>query len=293
MLLKLLFGFCMLAATPSQAQVLFHNPNFDTYSSCPDNLGQVTRSEHWIDVVNTADFYNCNFQSYGSYPTGTPSFSGTGCMGFASYGDLNGSAEAIGQSLAVPIVKGKSYSIRLMTKKAKSGAWSSNCGGVAFYGFKSTVPPATTSIHVSGIAGTDLLAKTAMITDTGWIPQVITFTAADNYSFVALTVEKVPSCKTYLFVDSLITKEQSGGSIAGISADALLRVYPNPSSGIVQVESSAQIDQIKVTDVLGRTFLQEAPNTMNYHLQIDMPGIYILHIFSQGQWSKHKIIIKE
>ncbi|MES2478051.1 MAG: T9SS type A sorting domain-containing protein [Bacteroidota bacterium] len=289
---RLLLCLCFLSVLTGKAQALFYNPNFDTYSSCPDDLGQVGRSDNWIEVVMSADFYNCNFQYYGSYPSGTPSYSGKGCMGFASYGDTKGSAEAIGQYLATSIVKGKSYSISLMAKKARSGVWSNDCGGVAMYGFKLTVPPSTFGLHVSDIAGTDLLALSPMVKDTGWKPQLLTFTAAESYSFVAFTVEKVPSCRTYIFIDSLDAKVEISSNVSEINTDALIRVFPNPGNGNVQVETTSIIDEIQVTDLVGRLVLHQNVGSDKYSFVLQEPGFYFVNVYSKGSYSKHKLIVQ-
>ena len=289
---RLLLCLCFLNILTGSAQALFYNPNFDAYSSCPDDIGQVSRSDNWIEVVMSADFYNCNFQSHGSYPTGTASYSGKGCMGFASYGDTKGSAEAIGQYLATSIVKGKKYTVSLMAKKAKSGMWSKDCGRVALYGFKSTVPSPTSGLHVSDIAGTDLLALTPMVKDTGWKPQLMTFTAAESYNFVAFTVEKVPSCKTYIFIDSLDTKVEIGSNVPELNTDALIRVFPNPGNGNVQVETTSIIDEIQVTDLVGRLVLHQNVGRNQCSFVLHESGFYFVNVHSGGRYSKHKLIVQ-
>ena len=76
--------------------------NFEENDGCPGSLGQIGMLDDWFIVVESADYYACGFTS-GAFPTDGVAATGDAYAGFASYGDFNGSAEAIGQQLPAPL----------------------------------------------------------------------------------------------------------------------------------------------------------------------------------------------
>jgi hypothetical protein len=77
----------------------------------------------------------------------------------------------------------------------------------------------------------------------------------------------------------------------------MIRVFPNPTSGIVRVESELPWDYIRVTDGLGRIVWEERttmPNLRAIDIPMDnnLPGLYYVSVFARGGSAHAKIIRK-
>ncbi|MAW83086.1 MAG: hypothetical protein CL832_01320 [Crocinitomicaceae bacterium] len=72
-----------------------------------------------------------------------------------------------------------------------------------------------------------------------------------------------------------------------------IKIYPNPASNIIHIQSVVNIDEIQVLDLVGREVLIFRPNRKNF--VIDVNGlnkeVYILRYTSNGKFSKSKKII--
>ncbi|HEU4716586.1 MAG TPA: T9SS type A sorting domain-containing protein [Bacteroidia bacterium] len=77
---------------------------------------------------------------------------------------------------------------------------------------------------------------------------------------------------------------------AGDRATEAVSVYPNPSSGLVQVTSSSVITQVTVTDAEGRIVSSQKNNSETVSLDISgfAPGIYWLNIW--GENGAHSVV---
>ncbi len=72
---------------------------------------------------------------------------------------------------------------------------------------------------------------------------------------------------------------------------AILRIYPNPSSGEITISSEEILSNITVTNLLGQIMYQSRPNEMNISMQLKQAGIYFVSATSGGKTSTMKLII--
>jgi hypothetical protein len=242
--------FLLVTASSNLYGQILMNGDFELMSSCPNNLGQVYLCNNWEQVVMSSDYYNCGFTS-SYFPTNSVAFSGTGYMGFASYGDPVGYAEAIGQILSVPLTINATYMIEFAAKKVTGGSYAQNCGGVAVYGINGYLPVDTSHIHISQLPNADLLALSPLVQDTNWVVYNLMITTIDTVSSIVLTVEQVPSCQQCIMIDNVSVTFISG--IPDFSLSNLLNVFPNPSYGNVTVETTQGnlIKNLQVYNSLG------------------------------------------
>ena len=68
-------------------------------------------------------------------------------------------------------------------------------------------------------------------------------------------------------------------------------VYPNPSPGAVFISSGDEIEEVTVTDMLGRQVYADQPKKKNFRLTIETPGTYVIRVTSGGHTTVKKIII--
>ena len=185
----------------TNAQNFFSNPDFELFSACPTMNGQCALANDWIEVVQSADYINCAYTGW-SGQTIIGAQSGTGYMGFATYGSSMAS-ESVGQTLVAPLVTGTSYSITFWAKKSPSGFYSQNCSGVEFYGWVGNPVSGGSSVGVcpSTFPGSFLLGSSAMVTNDLWQLFQVDFTAPANIDFVAMCTG-CANCPEYIHVDN-------------------------------------------------------------------------------------------
>lgn len=66
-------------------------------------------------------------------------------------------------------------------------------------------------------------------------------------------------------------------------------IFPNPSTGLVNIVSENTIDEITVTNLLGQTIYQAKANEKNVSLHIDKAGIYFVSIRSSNKMETQKL----
>lgn len=115
------------------------------------------------------------------------------------------------------------------------------------------------------------------------------FTATNDGSYAVIITKN--DCK-----DTSDCYNVSGTGIHDPSADDLVHVYPNPTSGILTISSGTFIKdgQLRLINIIGQS-IQEAKLT-GHGFRLDLskfpPGNYILEIKAEGQVSRTKIVKK-
>ena len=74
---------------------------------------------------------------------------------------------------------------------------------------------------------------------------------------------------------------------------AVLRVYPNPTSGNIHIEKNKKITGIRIMEITGKTVKQLMPSTNgNYHISNLAPGVYLFEISSEDGKETVKVLIQ-
>ncbi len=76
---------------------------------------------------------------------------------------------------------------------------------------------------------------------------------------------------------------------AGIEAS----LYPNPTNGTITVELSVAKAEITVTNMLGEVVLQQRTNQERTTLQLDEPGMYMVHMTTAAGTAMRKLIVQK
>lgn len=124
--------------------------------------------------------------------------------------------------------------------------------------------------------------------------------ALNHYSPSTLTIDSEGSIWTHAsqnafkLIDADLAIEYFAQSTLGINKEDLIseiEIYPNPTNGIVNINSTAKIDKIEVYSILGNS-VAVFKNTNTLNLNNIKTGIYILKISSEGKSINKKIVIK-
>ena len=71
-----------------------------------------------------------------------------------------------------------------------------------------------------------------------------------------------------------------------------ITLFPNPSSGHITITSSATIDEIIITNLLGRVIYHTKPNQNNVELNVDRAGVYFVSLTSNIQTVTRKLVMQ-
>jgi hypothetical protein len=82
-------------------------------------------------------------------------------------------------------------------------------------------------------------------------------------------------------------------SIKQIKNNITSQISPNPSSGIISIAGNINIDELKVTDMLGQIVYEAKPNTTNTTLTLTDAGVYFITLTSGTQTSTKKVIVSK
>ncbi len=72
-----------------------------------------------------------------------------------------------------------------------------------------------------------------------------------------------------------------------------ITIYPNPSSGQINITSSKNIDEIKITNLLGQIIYQTKTNEKSLSVQMNRTGIYFVTLISGEQTATKKLIVSQ
>ncbi len=287
LLLIILFG-------KTYGQAYINNPDFELYTNCPATYGDfANKISSWVSVVDNPDYYKCTFYDTTAAPTNTVAYSGTGYVGFGTYGDSNGSSEAIGQTLNQSFLPGITYSISFAAKKARSGISSQNCGGVELYGIKSTLYSSLSYTHISQVPNTFFLGKTLTVQNTNWQVFSFNFTPSDTMKHIVLTLEKIPNCYQYVYIDALNSNTLLG--LNEIVKNNSIKIYPNPLKNSLYIKTELndfENSEIEIINYLGQAVLK-TPFSNSIDVSKLASGIYNLKISSENREIYYSKFVKE
>ena len=273
-----------------QSQNLLENADFEYYTTCPTGISEVYKSDNWFCAVATADFYNCSYVFNRDVPSGILAYSGKGFMGFLSYGDMNGSAEAIGQYLTKPLLPYTNYSISFAAKRPYSGPAAVDTAGVELYGFKDSIPYDTSFIHISQLPNSNFLGTSTIINNTSWSLYTWNFEVLDTLNVLVLTTSKV-SCLEYIFIDDVSIMPFKISSTNDLALNNSFKIFPNPSDGIIHLILPEGNTEVSISDLYGKEINRFFSNEKTIDLKMEQAGIYFISVKSKTGIITQKVIV--
>jgi hypothetical protein len=295
---KLLLSISVLFLTNCiQGQNLLLNSDFEIMNACPTTQGEIIKATNWENVIASADYYNCGFSNPGTFPTNPVAYTGTGYIGFSSYGNSNGSSEAVGQNLLQPLLPNSSYILSFASKKTNGGVYSDNCGGVAIYGFKNNMPLALNNVHISQISGALLLGNSPVVFNTEWEMFSFNLTVPDTVNQIVFSVEYIPDCGQCVFLDSVsLTGEVTSMNVLN---NDFVSIYPNPFYNTTTLKTKNNL--INATLIINNIFGQTVRHINNISGQtIELQrenlasGIYFISLVQNNTIVEtKKLVIKD
>ncbi|HEX7413893.1 MAG TPA: T9SS type A sorting domain-containing protein [Bacteroidia bacterium] len=106
----------------------------------------------------------------------------------------------------------------------------------------------------------------------------------------ALNCIKINEVSIYPTATTTCTSLHLAG-IKPIENKVLFSISPNPSNGSVQVTHTGNIDELKVTDMLGQLVYEAKPHITNTTLTLANAGVYFITLTSGTATSTKKVIV--
>lgn len=275
-------------------QNFIYNYDFEIYTQCPDNLGQVDRCVGFFNLIENADYSNCNFDVTNYYPSDSGAYSGTGFMTMATHGNAVGAAETIAQNLQIPLDSGIAFDFQVMTKRADSGQFSNNCGGFYLYGFADSVAGPNWSICVASLPGAALLGFTDIVDESIWSSKSFTFTTPFKVKAIAFSPACAVNCHQVIFLDSVSI------SLAVVDVSEIekneVQIFPQPANNqlVIQYKKNTRASNIEIYNVEGKLIISTHINAKEKIIDTAVwkNGIYFIRIISGENVFNKKLIVQ-
>lgn len=276
-------------------QNMIFNYDFEFYSQCPDNLGQVDRCLGFFNLIEHGDYSNCNFdltQFYSSSDSGA--YSGNGYMTMATHGNSIGAAEAIAQNLQTELDSGIVYQLSAMAKSSDSGQYSNHCGGFCLFGFKDSIMGPNWIICPASLPGAFLLGCSDTIAEIDWTLKQFNFITPSKIKAVAFSPACTPNCEQAIFIDSVSIHTAPIGIIE--TDDQLINIFPVPSDENLEIDFKNNFSEknIFIYNISGMLMRKIRVNSQKILIDVvDLPdGIYFLKVESDINLINQKFIVQ-
>lgn len=80
-----------------------------------------------------------------------------------------------------------------------------------------------------------------------------------------------------------------------IESNIEILIFPNPTSGVLNIQSEKVIDKLELRDVFGRSIMAKKPKTSNFKLDLkQLPNnIYFMSYSVDNAWHNHSIVVSQ
>ena len=95
-------------------------------------------------------------------------------------------------------------------------------------------------------------------------------------------------------VQNWIVEVHDNSGVEENSGKSSISVFPNPNTGLVNIQSGISIDRIMITDIVGKLVYKEADINSSVHamnLKCLKSGVYFVRLFAGNESSVYKIQI--
>lgn len=299
---------------------LVPNPGFETFTTCPTDLAQITTAASWESFCYSPDYFNaCSKDTYVDVPRnaiGTQHpYEGNGYAGFVAYWPGILYREYIGIKLSEPLQINQTYYCSMKVSLAER--WFYN--DTAYFTACNKIGMKFTNTHHNKnncvpLTNTAQVFTNVIISDTAaWTNISGSFMADSAYKYLVIgnffdnaqtdTLRRFPNtAEAYYFVDwvavstnSLVLQAQIRKSQMDVP---LINLYPNPASAELFIRTNEEQDNLKIelSDVTGRllfsnTLKEEELQKISLNIP---PGLYEVRIRkNHGELVVRKTLIVE
>ena len=302
-IVAILLGFSVVG----WGQNLVPNPSFEDTTSCPPYFGEFNVVDWYSPNTASPDlFHSCSISNAGvpqngfgwQYPRTGNAYVGGHTSDFGG----NDAREYIQCQLINPMVTGEDYEVMFYVSRTDSSTKACDNLGAYF----SVNPITSSNILYFNVSPQVVSTPNVPITnDTGWVQIIDTITANSNFQYLTIGVftddantNWVPvqggwESEAHYYYDDISVKQVTSNSIHE-NQNIQISIYPNPSSGIVNIESDDIIEQYVVYSSLGKVVSVVKDLNKKLH-QVSFEnfssGVYYMDIQVEKNVIRKKLII--
>lgn len=290
---------------------LVPNPSFENMLACPDaGFTDISSTANWYNPTGySPDYFNsCATDTvYGqSVPKNGFGFqyakSGVAYAGLISMIQTDG-REYIQTALIDSLVAGTSYTVKFYVSVADSSPYAANNIGAYF---SSNPVTSSTSWY---LPFTPQISNDALMNPLddryGWTEVSGSFIAQGGEKYITIgnfnddantdtTYLKEPTWGSfsYHYIDDVSVTETFPNSVNEFS-NTQITMYPNPSSGVIYLNSPTLIESITICSGIGQMILKQSPKLKSFKVDLSQfpEGIYYININKQNTIITSKITI--
>jgi len=307
----------------SVGQNLVPNPSFEDTLLCPGftNGNLISLCENWYESRNSPNyFHECHEDSFPLFDTPLNGFgfqiprSGKAYGGLYTYGNPSGLSqnyrEFIYTELINPLQIGTKYFVKFYVSRATNGFyypmnWATDKIGILLtlnlYLSQNSDPLPNIS-HVS--------ANNVVIDTINWVAISGSFVADSNYQYlnignfydstftIAQSIGPTPTLGAYYFIDDVCISTDSltcnpPVGISQIENNVELILFPNPTSGEINIPTKFIGYEVKIHDLTGRiVYKNSSIQSVSMDLGYLPPGCFIVNL-SKGDKVYRAILIRQ
>jgi len=303
---RYLFLLLILLSTICDAQNLVPNGDFEQFSGCPDDQGQIDSALFWINpsVLGTPDYYNlCSVSFKATIPDNQYGYQqthgGTGYAGIYLVQPVFSFPvrEYIEVQLISPLIAGSCYHLELYVNLGNQCKWTCSAFGVYFSDVLVTGSPNYDPLpFIPQIAN----PPGAVFDTLNWSLVSGDYTAAggENYIIIGNYNDDLSTDTTrinasggqtggYVYVDdvSLILIPSCNNAIGEQKNNPEVRVYPNPVTDKLTISvSDPAYSEFTLYDICSRPIIKERfINTLSLNTERLAAGIYIYELVNNDK----------
>ena len=143
-----------------------------------------------------------------------------------------------------------------------------------------------TDVNGSAACDSNIIVIDSLLTPSSTTTLVINVTSGGSLSNITTTTSSVNVTDSVLCSATVGINELK-------KQNEEISIYPNPSTGIIQISNTSNINELRVSDMLGQTVYEAKPNATNTMLQLDNAGIYFVSITSGAATSTKKVVVNK
>jgi hypothetical protein len=292
-----------------EAQNLVPNGDFEQYSGCPDNIGQLDSALFWFNPTNaTPDYYNqCASGSYVGVPANALGFqyahSGVAYCGLLTYWGFPNYREYIEIPLTVTLTAGTCYYFQMYISCANYMQYASSNLSIYFSDVIidniSNLLPLPFIPQINNTLG--------YITDTlNWISYSANYTASGNENYLIignftndlsidtlLLDDSAMWVGAYVFIDDVSLTPCTG--IEQQNNNEAINIYPNPVRDKINIKSKTnELAEFILYEVTGRKTIQQSfTSSTSINTEQLAKGIYLYEVRNKNGVIKKGKVVKE
>ena len=122
-----------------------------------------------------------------------------------------------------------------------------------------------------------------------WATKTVDLSAYDGLDNLVLAFVNIGGYGQALYLDNILVESSETLSVANNNIENDLKVFPNPTSDMLTIKTSYDIDKVELYDMLGKRVMKKT-NSSELNLNSLSDGIYLLEIYINNVRTVKRII---